>query len=406
MKRFLIIEACGNVASNPTIMALIDELLVRGHGVDLLTPEGTLDSFRRPQRWSQGVEVRAFLPEFGHGDLDVGLGLRVGRKLKRIVKSFRSGRLSDPLAVERRRARQQTCILGVDPLGIIAAHRVNQTAKRGLAYLSFELLLNHELESDAEKNMKRRESAAIKETGLFLLQDEQRCRLFCEDNGVARQQCVLVPVAPPDQRPAKTDFLHRRLGVAADTRLVLYQGSLSAWGGRDEFEELVSYWPEDVKLVVHSRHQVQRRMRNYLDAISASGRILFSDHPVSADELPMLTASADIGLAGYRPDPDHWTHGENLRSIGLASGKIAYYAMCGLPILARYQPSLAPIIEGHHIGRCYKRLSETGDLIREILENQAQLGNHSRDFYLQQLAPAQHIGPFCDALEALAESPS
>lgn len=401
MLRFLIVETCGNILSNPTTLAIIDELIRRKYEVDIITVKGTLSPQEMPSRWRERVSVRDFHLAFGAEHPWQGWRQSIVSQTKRLIQNFRAGRLVDPLTIERRQANRYQCILGIDPTGIIAADCINAIARRPLVYISFELLLKHELESDSEWSLKRREASAIRGVNTFLIQDELRRDLFCRDNSVPHDQCVLVPVAPADQYTMKTRYLHDKLNIPLSRRIVLYQGSLSSWGGRDDLEEMVSYWPDDVVLVVHSRFPVGSRMRRYLEGSASDRRILITDHPVSAAELPTLTASADIGLAPYRPGPDHWTHGDNLRFIGLASGKIAYYAMCGLPILARQTSSLTSLLEGNGIGFCYKRMSETGILIKRILDNREDLSRNSRNFYVNQLSPQRFIDSFCCKLERL-----
>ena len=402
MRSFLIVETCGNVSSNPTTMAIIDELVKRGHHVDILTPAGTLNDSSRPQRWREYVSVRDYRPDFASTQVHGGLAARFVRQAKSTVNHLREGNFVDPLVTERRNASQYSCIIGIDPLGIIAADQINQVACRPLIYLSFELLLRHELESESERDLKRRETIAIGNTNLFMLQDDERCNLFCKDNAVSRERCLLVPVAPNDCGLCQNQYLQEKLSIPKSQHIVLYQGSLATWSGRDDFAEMVSYWPDNVVLVVHSRVPLGTRMRRYFDSFNTMGKIVISDQPISADDLPMLTASADIGLAPYRPGPDHWTHGDNLRYIGLASGKIAYYAMCGLPILTRRMASLTEIIEGNGAGLCYERLADTGELVRTLLANREHFSRMSREFYLRCLSPEKYIGPFCDRMERLA----
>ena len=142
-------------------------------------------------------------------------------------------------------------------------------------------------------------------------------------------------------------------------------------------------------------------MLQFLQEIASRGRLFISGEPVPADELPTLTASAHIGLAGYRPGPDHWTHGDNFRYMGLSSGKISYYAMCGLPILTSAVPSLERLVKDHNLGRSYRLLADSGRLVQEILENRESLSNSSRRFYERQLSPETPVSDFCDKLLAL-----
>ena len=169
-----------------------------------------------------------------------------------------------------------------------------------------------------------------------------------------------MPVSPVDAAPKRTNYLRERLGIGPDKTIVLYQGSLGNWSGINEFEELVSYWGPDECLVIHSRDKPPNRIARSMANLVGGRPIYFTTEAVSFSELPLLTASADIGLASYRITYDHWWNGDNVKFLGLSSGKIAYYAMCGLPILSRSLPSIDKLIARHGCGASYARLSESG----------------------------------------------
>lgn len=292
-------------------------------------------------------------------------------------------------------------VVGVDPLGICVAARLNQRARRPLSYISFELLFEDETETDYERELKARERQAVSGCDLFLLQDEGRRDAFCLENGVAAHACELVPVAPVDAHPPRTDYLRDRLGLGPDVAIVLYQGSLYDWSCRHEFEELASYWPDNVRLVIHSREAPRRRMRKYMAAMEAGGRIRFTAEPVSPPELAVLTASADVGLASYRTSPDNWYTGDNLKHIGLSSGKISYYAMAGLPVLARSLPSTDRVLEAGGFGASYAKLADSAGALQRILASRDAMGRAARRFYEERLDPSIRVSRYCDRLLAL-----
>src|SRR4030095_9174283 len=150
-----------------------------------------------------------------------------------------------------------------------------------------------------------------------------------------------VPVAPPPQPIGKSDFLRKTLKIPPEKRIVLYCGNLQSWASRDELAELVSYWPEEYCLVIHNLSNVQRTLQRFLDRFTETGKIFISAEPVGRKEMGALVSSADFGLAPYKPVPgDLWT-GKHPYHLGLASGKISYYALSGLPILARPLPVLS-----------------------------------------------------------------
>jgi hypothetical protein len=99
-----------------------------------------------------------------------------------------------------------------------------------------------------------------------------------------------------------------------------------------------------------------------------------------------LVSSADFGLAPYKPVPgDLWT-GNNIYHLGFASGKVSYYALCGLPILARSLPVFEREFSKYSCGKIYQRLADTGPLLEEMSRNYQ---HHSRErcAYHERLNP-------------------
>ena len=384
MTEILVIYPHDNLSTNPTMFGLVQELATRGVAVSIMTPTKLL-----LEKWvpSSAASVRLLSwppPYFVHP---------TGRRsIRRALKS----------AFAARRLQKYSAILGADPAGIAIASRLNDRARRPLVYLSFELIFEREVENAYEVELKLNERAAARASDLILIQDEERRDAFCEENGVDPARCVLVPVAPVDARPKRTNYLRDKLGIPTDKTIVLYQGSLYDWSCRNEFAEMVSYWSDEFRLVIHSRDQPGKRMMAFMRELCANSQIYFTNQPVPPSELPILTASADVGLACYRATFDSWLTGKNLRLLGLASGKIAYYTMCGLPVLARSLASIEAIQAKYRFGLSYKRISESASALKKITANWDSMSKAARAFYEERLDPDQPIRYFCDRLLSMA----
>lgn len=374
--RTLIVYPHGDLASNPTIVALIRELIRRGVLLEIMTPAPPLEL---------GVAA-AIAPSW------IALPPLTATR----PSGARSAWRAFIEAVDVRRIARYAGVIGVDPLGIAIAARLNATARRPMAYVSFELMFEAEVEGGYETDLKAQERAAARASDLVVVQDPERRDALCRENGVDADRCILIPVSPEDARPGRTDYLRKRFGLAADDVLVLYQGSLYDWSCRDELAELVSYWPTNWRLVIHCRADQGRRMRRFLEEIASLPNVTVSTEPVSPEELPALTASADIGLACYRATPSSWLTGDNLRLLGLASGKVAYYAMCGLPVLARSFGTLDRLVLDAGMGATYARLSEAPAALSKILASQEQMSAAARSFYETHLDPNPGLTAFCD----------
>ena len=115
-----------------------------------------------------------------------------------------------------------------------------------------------------------------------------------------------------------------------------------------------------------------------------------------------LVSSADFGLAPYKPVPGELWTGKNLYHLGFASGKISYYALCGLPMLARPLPVFEREFSRYACGKIYRRLSETGNLLEEMSRDYDNYSLESKRFYDERLNPVDGMNKFCDRLMELA----
>lgn len=385
-KRFLLIYPYPHIDSNPTIALLLETLAMRGNKVDVLFPQGS-----------------AFLSPKGMGD-NVNF-------ISKPSRYFSANHVSKLRAIEQSvlhlpeilLARKYTAILGVDPRGLILADRLNSWAHRPLVYISFEIFFNDEVVTPSEEQIKKAELAASKEVSVVLIQDEERARVLAEENSLDENIMELAPNSPAPQKPVQSDYLKRELHIPSEKRIVLYCGWLSSWSCRDGIEDMVSYWPEEYVLVIHMQQIPDRRMMLYLQNLKKMNKVFFSNRPLPRDEMISMVSSADFGIAPYKSTPDDWTSGQNIFHMGFSSGKVAYYAMCGLPIIASSLPVYQREFANYDCGRIYKRISDIGDLLIEIDRNYEIHSMAARRFYQERLNPVEPMNKFCDRLIGLGD---
>jgi len=390
---------------------LLESLAARKVSVDVLA--GRSDSFTIPPEsflppTSFGATVRV---EFLAYDFFFRWRSAVGGLPLRLASRFLlpSERSRYPLRFDHAffkyfQASRYSLLVGVDPHGIILADALNGWAQKPLVYISFEILFGEDVDDERDNDLMQRERAACQRTSLVLIQDDERTQAFCRETSFPRERVLTVPVAPPPQRIVKSDFLRTKLKIPPDKKIVLHCGNLQSWASRDELAELVSYWPDKYRLVIHNRSRVQPTLQRFLDGLTKNGKILVSAEPVGRKEMSALVSSADFGLAPYKPVPgDLWT-GSNLYHLGFASGKISYYALCGLPMLARPLPVFEREFSNFKCGKIYRSLSETGKLLEELSRDYDDYSKESRRFYDERLNPVDGMEKFCDRLMDLAGS--
>jgi hypothetical protein len=409
--RILIIYPYSSLDANPTMTLLIESLAAREARVDVLA--GRSDSFATPPEAfltpeSFGKTVRLeFLPFdffFRWGSPIKGLPLRLARRFLIPGTDSSYSLCFDHAFFKYFQASRYSVIIGVDPHGIVLADALNGWTNKPLVYISFEILFGDDVDEKRDQELLRLERAAGRRSSLLLIQDDERSEAFCRETSFPRDRVCTVPVAPPPRQIGRSDFLRRTLKIPPEKRIVLYCGNLQSWSSRDELAELVSYWPDEYCLVIHNRSKVQRTLGRFLDKLTETGKIFISAAPVGRKEMADLVGSADFGFAPYKPVPgDLWT-GKNLYHLGFASGKVSYYALCGLPILARPLPVFEREFSRYQCGKIYYRLSETRELLEEMWRGYEHYSLESKRFYAERLNPEAGMDKFCNRLMDFARA--
>src|SRR5205814_2089522 len=147
------------------------------------------------------------------------------------------------------------------------------------------------------------------------------------DNDLEWSRIALVPNAPigPARRKSSR-YWHTRFALPDEARVVLHSGSLGDWTGIDAIVRVVDDWPDPWVLVVHTRYDAESSA--YVEGLrqrADSRRVLFSLRPVPRQDYDALIDGAQVGLAFYVPTGDSSFTQRNVQTIGLSSGKLAYY---------------------------------------------------------------------------------
>jgi len=395
----LVVYPYPNIESNPTMALLLETLDSLGVKVHMLFAKG--DDVLAPASFGSNIELERWDPSaFQFRSYRPSRKAAVRGLIKKALALLRARQdeYADFIWFALRRMRNYKLAIGVDPYGISVVDRLNTWARIPTAYISFELLFRDELEGQSENFLLAVEQQAAREASAVLIQDEERKAAFCSEHDIDPNRIVTAPVAPSPRRVQKTDVLRTRLGISQNKRIVLYCGNIRAWSSRDELESMVSYWPERYCLVIHSWIKVGTRLRRYLDGLRRTGKVFVSSELVTRQEMPEFVASADFGLAPYKPTPEGWDTGKNLYHLGLASGKVSYYALCGLPILARALPVYDREFAVYGCGKTYQHSSETGRLLEEMDSSYDVYSKESRRFFDERLNPVPGITEFCRRL--------
>jgi hypothetical protein len=407
--RILIVYPYSSLDTNPTMTFLLESLAARKVSVDVLAGQSAgftmpPESFLTPESFGDAVrlEFLSFDFFFRWWSPIKGLPLRLASRFLAPGTRSKYPLRFDHAFFKYFQASRYSVIIGVDPHGIVLADALNRWTKKPLVYISFEILFSDDVDSTQDQELMRSERVACQRSSLVLIQDDERSQAFCRETSFSRERVSTVPVAPPPQQIERSDFLRRTLKIPPEKRIVLYCGNLQSWSSRDELAELVSYWKDEYCLVIHNRSSVQRTLQRFLDRLTETGKIFISTEPVGRKEMGALVSSADFGLAPYKPVPGDIWSGNNLYHLGFASGKVSYYALCGLPILARPLPVFEREFSSYKCGKIYHRLAETGNLLEEMNRDYENYSMESKRFYDERLNPVDGMNHFCNQLMDLA----
>ena len=412
MTRVAIVYPRAILDTVPSLVGAAEMLAEHGHDVDVLTytsagqPPAHFAS-ERIQLRSLGVEgladhstaslrsavrqagwlPRAARAPLARGYAALGAGLAHGSRLVARVRS---------------RPTAYDCVIGVDPDGLELA--ASMAAGAPLGYYSLELLLSDELTTPAERQLKRRERELAQRAAFVIVQDEARARLLVEDNDLDPGRVVLVPNAPmgPARRRQARNW-HERFGLAPEQRVVLHAGSLGDWTGIDDLVAHVPTWPEPWVLVVHTRYDGESSP--YVERLRANAdarRVLFSLKPVERQAYDELIDSADIGLAFYVSTADSAYTQRNVQTIGLSSGKLAYYLRGGLPVVVNSAASIGSALEGAGCGVAVEDAAQVGPALAHIGERYQAFSGAALAFFDERLDFRRAFEGVLERVEALA----
>jgi glycosyltransferase involved in cell wall biosynthesis len=294
--------------------------------------------------------------------------------------------------------QRYAAVLGVDPLGLVFAAELGRAWNLPLAYASFEILFRNELSARWEEQLKQAELEAADLVRLALVQDPLRGKILCEENNLTADRLVFVPVAPLPVAATGKDMLRGKLGLSSDQRILLMAGSLDAFCSRDLLVSMADLLPKNFQLVIHARATSGARRGLFLDQLARHPRISVSRDFLPLEDLHELYASADYALVSYSPNPEGWTTYQNIFNIGSASGKAAYAAMCGLPLVTSNLPTYRNVFATYHCGAAYEKLQDIPEILSALEADYAHHAKEARRYYDEQLDPREGLRNFRTAL--------
>lgn len=320
----------GNLAYNPSLSALVSFLIEDGYIVEYLY-NSTAESPRAESSCLRLTRISPLLRKF--------IALR--RKLPWL--SALLFRIGASLA----RLERPSLVIGVDRDGIILAAGYASIHYSPLALLSYEIYFA----SESGKDFKSFEIRACSNLSFAVCQDRVRSRLLSDENSIPSSKIINIPVSPSSSIssvPSSPFSLRETLGITQQY-IALYSGSIARWAMMDELLDTLSSWPRNWALVLHGRYRLDSSIR-LIDSLLQSN--VYSTNGLVLDEESYVNIirSVDLGLAFYNPTYESCSTGENIKSIGLSSGKVSCYLSQGIPVCINSIGELSDLVHLYGAG--------------------------------------------------------
>jgi len=252
--------------------------------------------------------------------------------------------------------------IGIEEAGLVIAHQVLPDVP--LLYYSLELYYEDYPKHAFRKSLygrflKKFQRQAFAYVDAVIIQDEDRAfKLFEDMHQIYIPTKVLYfPVSYLGAAMWQRDSLLRDRFPSIGNRTILLQaGSIVLARYAAELMSAAHSCPPDMAVVFHGKFDKASKEM-------AENTPCYVSMPVPFDMLERIPASADIGLVFY---PD-WN--DNDRFTAHASGQLALFLKCGVPVIVRRATSLYRLIKTYDCGVAVDSASEIFDAARIILAN-------------------------------------
>lgn len=245
-------------------------------------------------------------------------------------------------------------VIGVDRLGLIWADCFSKSCKSPCALISYEIFFRKE----TSKLFKIPEIEASKRVSFAVVQDDKRAEKLSEENKIDKEKLIQIPVTSSFSKPyIKNMSLYHELGIPLDKKILIFIGSVAKWTCIDKILSQLARFPDSWVLVLHDSYGKIRSKVNSilvdlnLDPMSISDKLYYSNLKLpTTEDMHHLLHSADLGFCAYYPTYSSIYTGDNLKYIGLSSGKAMTYLQHGLPIVTTSGGKIGEIVKNNRLG--------------------------------------------------------
>lgn len=380
--RIIVIHREPIVARVPNLMTLIQFLSEEGHSVEVVT----------------SASARFPLPKFSSANVVVHTVAERTRRiamptLVQVLLRFLGARISGKF---RRESAPVLIFAGRGAL--VLSGILNQLGLR--SYVAFVVEYPDACDSALLPLTwtGRMEAAGIQGSVAFITHDDLHADLIRRSLKTGTPHLTLPNGTLGRARILRSTFLHDRLRLPSETRLLLHSGGFGRWFASDVLAATSASLPVAYRLVFHLSHDISEDSyyRGYVENRGGDDTSLFSMEPVPASDLDNLVGSASIGIAWY----DFKELGFRASMMGLAAGKIGNYLKCGIPLIAPNLESLA-YLRDSGAGVLIDELSQLSDAVRMIDSDLAGYSARALACYERFWNPKLHLDRIMATLHSI-----
>ncbi len=164
----------------------------------------------------------------------------------------------------------------------------------------------------------------------------------------------------------------------------MHAGSFSNWTYAKELIESAQNWSNDFVLLIHTRLIPNVEMKQLI-INSRAPNIIFSNKPYNDSIFQEMLASADIGLALYKPLYSSPYIGKNIKTIGLSSGKFSNYMKCGLPTISIKQSCYEDLLNEYKFGINIDDFQQMSAALLDIKHNYVTFSSEAKRLFEEKL---------------------
>lgn len=366
IKKILIVHPEGNFNNNPNLSGIIELLCEIGYDVSILSVS---------KNFYQAVPCA-----------NVSLLLQnkwVGKIKEKLCNSFENldeiKKFYRPFLMNM---NKYDLVIGVDRQGVIEASLIAGHLGVPYGFISYEIFFAEECGA----HFKAAEIHACRDIAFAVTQDGVRASHLGKENSIPLEKAIIIPVAGRGVKKAKKNhFLNTKLDIGKNNSIALFAGALVERNMIGEIIGGLNYWPTNWAVVLHGRYGKRdiQSLSTHVRVDQANNLFFSTEAIPDVLEMSKLIHSADLGIAFSKPTFDSIYTGNNIKYLGMSSGKIPLYLQHGIPVLVNEIGEMSDYVRQCKLGFVIQEVSDIECLLKNYRMGDWQQNCH--EFFQEKL---------------------